>query len=261
MMITNDVKVNNAAASTSSTMLVDGKYEQHMVAKYVKPNWPSQLIANTHSHIGPFILINRLLPLLKAAAKDPDADVRIVNLSSTASISMLPASFKFNFDSPTCFKNPVPSYPWQWRFLGRFMFGFDMIRYAVSKAAVVLLTQELQGRLEGQNLPITCIAVHPGEVLTEGVLAINNVLVRAIARASFLTAEQGAANSLFAATAAEVKEDALKYKGKFIVPVGKLEEPNPIAKDDRQVKGLWENTVAEVNKWLMEKKLALLEAC
>src|SRR6478735_6412698 len=170
MMITNDVKVNNAAASTSSTMLVDGKYEQHMVAKYVKPNWPSQLIANTYSHIGPFILINRLLPLLKAAAKDPDADVRIVNLSSTASISMLPASFKFNFDSPTCFKNPVPSYPWQWRFLGRFMFGFDMIRYAVSKAAVVLLTQELQGRLEGQNLPITCIAVHPGEVLTEGVL-------------------------------------------------------------------------------------------
>ncbi|KAG5794580.1 hypothetical protein H9Q69_006396 [Fusarium xylarioides] len=238
------ILVNNAAASTSSTMLVDGKYEQHMVA----------------NHMGPFILVNRLLPLLKAAAKDPDADVRIISLSSTASISMLPANFKFNFDSPTCFKNPVPSYPWQWRFLGRFMFGFDMIRYAVSKAAVVLFTQELQGRLQGQNLPITCIAVHPGEVLTEGVLSINNFVVRAIARASFLSAEQGAANSLFAATATEVKEDALKYKGKFIVPVGKLEEPNPVAKDDRQVKGLWENTVVEVNKWLAEKKLALLEA-
>ncbi|KAF5531893.1 short-chain dehydrogenase reductase family oxidoreductase [Fusarium phyllophilum] len=105
------ILINNAAASTSSTMLVDGKYEQHMVA----------------NHIGPFILVNRLLPLLKTAAKDPDADVRIVNLSSTASISMLPANFKFNFDSLTCFKNPAPSYPWQWRFLGRFMFGFDMI--------------------------------------------------------------------------------------------------------------------------------------
>ncbi|KNB06244.1 hypothetical protein FOXG_19610 [Fusarium oxysporum f. sp. lycopersici 4287] len=140
------------------------------------------------------------------------------------------------------------------------MFGFDMIRYAVSKTAVVVFTQELQERLQTQNLPITCIAVHPGEVLTEGVLAINNVLVRAIARASFLTAEQGAANSLFAATATEVKKDALKYKGKFIVPVGKLEEPNPVAKDNRQVKGLWENTVIEVNKWLTEKKLTLLEA-
>ncbi|CVK87846.1 uncharacterized protein FMAN_05321 [Fusarium mangiferae] len=237
------ILINNAAASTSSTMLVDGKYEQHMAA----------------NHMGPFILINRLLPLLKAAAKDPDADVRIINLSSTASISMLPANFKFNFDSPTCFNKPVPSHPWQWRYIGRFVFGFDIIRYAVSKAAVVILTQELQGRLEVQNLPITCIAVHPGEVLTEGVLAINTVLVRAIARASFLTAEQGAANSLFAATATEVKKDALNYKGKFIVPVGKLEEPNPVAKDGQQVKGLWENTVVEVNKWLVEKKLPLLE--
>lgn len=209
--------------------------------------------------MGPFILINRLLPLLKAAAKDPDADVRIVNLSSTASISMLPTNFKFNFDSPTCFNKPVPSYPWQWRYIGRFLFGFDIIRYAVSKAAVVLLTQELQERLEGQKLPITCIAVHPGEVLTEGVLAINTVLVRAIARASFITAEQGAANSLFAATATEVKKDGVKYKGRFIVPVGKLEEPNPVAKDGQQVKGLWENTVVEVNKWLLEKKLPLLE--
>ncbi|KAF5632019.1 daunorubicin C-13 ketoreductase [Fusarium sp. NRRL 52700] len=64
-----DILINNAAASTSSIMLVDGKYEQHMVA----------------NHIGPFILTNRLLPLLKTAAKEPDADVRIVNLSSTAS--------------------------------------------------------------------------------------------------------------------------------------------------------------------------------
>lgn len=37
-MLTSDVQVNNAAASTSSTMLVDSKYEQHMVAKYVNPN-------------------------------------------------------------------------------------------------------------------------------------------------------------------------------------------------------------------------------
>lgn len=37
-MITDDLKVNNAAASTSSTMLVDRKYEQHMAAKYVYPS-------------------------------------------------------------------------------------------------------------------------------------------------------------------------------------------------------------------------------
>ncbi|KAF5587113.1 carbonyl reductase [Fusarium subglutinans] len=222
----------------------------HAVEELKRKETKLHILTNTYSHMGPFILIDRLLPLLKTAARDVSTDVRIVNLSSTASISMLPANFKFNFDSPTCFKNPVLSYPWQWRYIGRFMFGFDMIRYAVSKAAVVLLTQELQGRLEAQNLRITCIAVHPGEVLTEGVLAINNVLVRAIARASFLTAEQGAVNCLFAATATEVKNDTLKYKGRFIVPVGKVEEPNPVARDDRQVKGLWENTMVECDEKL-----------
>ncbi|KAL5611143.1 hypothetical protein FOBRF1_007260 [Fusarium oxysporum] len=264
------VWMDGVMASTSGDFEWQGRFEAKMAEDedrekptklLVLPKKEGGNLYGTYFHMGPFILINRLLPLLKTAAKDPSADVRIVNLSSTASISMLPGNFKFNFDSSTCFKDPVSSYPWQWRFLGRFMFGFDMIRYAVSKAAVVLFTQELQGRLQGQNLPITCIAVHPGEVLTEGVLAINNLVVRAIARLSFMTAEQGAANSLFAATATDIKNDAPKYKGKFLVLVGKLETPNPVAQDDRQVKGLWENTVVEVNKWLTEKKLPLLEAC
>lgn len=40
MMIADDIEVNNAAASTSSHDLVDGKYEQHMVAKYVELKRP-----------------------------------------------------------------------------------------------------------------------------------------------------------------------------------------------------------------------------
>ncbi|KAJ4157672.1 hypothetical protein NW754_009320 [Fusarium falciforme] len=239
-----EILINNAAASTSSRELVDGKYEQHMAA----------------NHMGPFLLTNRLLPLLKNASRDENADVRIINVSSTAHISMLPSHFNFNFDSATCFRDPVPSYPWQWRFMGKFFFGFDMIRYGVSKAAVVLFTQELQRRFDEQGLPIICIAVHPGEVLTEGVLAINNFLVRAIARMSFISAEQGAANSLFAAAATEVRENVEKYKGKFLVPVGKLEAPNPVAEDGGQVKGLWENTVIEINQWTAEKKLSPLLA-
>ncbi|KAL6363082.1 hypothetical protein LRP88_02484 [Fusarium phalaenopsidis] len=239
-----DILINNAAASTPSCELVDGKYEQHMAA----------------NHIGVFLLTNRLLPLLKNASTTKDADVRIINVSSTAHISMLPSHFKFNFHSAACFRDPVTSYPWQWRFLGRFFFAFDMIRYAVSKAAVVLFTQELQRRFDEQGLAITCIAVHPGEVLTEGLLSINNFLVGAIARIAFVSAEQGAANSLFAAAATEVRENVEKYKGRFLVPVGKLEAPNPVAEDAAQVKGLWENTAIEVNQWMTEKKLAPLLA-
>lgn len=213
-----------------------------------------------YSHMGVFLLANRLLPLLKNASTAKDADVRIVNVSSTAQTSLLPSHFKFNFDSPACFKNPVTSYPWQWRFLGRFFFAFDMIRYAVSKTAVVLFTQELQRRFDEQGLSITCIAVHPGEVYTEGLVSVNNFLVGAIARMAFISAEQGAVNSLFAATATEVRENVEKYKAKFLVPVGKLEAPNPVAEDAAQVKGLWENTTIEVNKWVGEKKLSPLLA-
>ncbi|RSL60424.1 hypothetical protein CEP53_005460 [Fusarium sp. AF-6] len=239
-----DILINNAAASTASRELVDGKYEQHMAT----------------NHLGVFLLTNRLLPLLKNASKEKNADVRIINVSSTAHISMLPSNFKFNFDSATCFRDPVPLYPWQWRFLGRFFFAFDIIRFSVSKAAVVLFTHELQHRFDEQGLSITCIAVHPGEVLTEGLLSINNFLVGAIARMAFVSTEQGAANSLFAAAATEVRENVEKYKGKFLVPTGKLEAPNPVAEDAGQVKGLWENTVIEVNQWTAEKKLSPLHA-
>lgn len=211
------------------------------------------------SHIGPFFFVNRVLPLLKNALNEQDADVRIVNISSTAHISMLPRNFDFRFTSSTCFSDPVTSYPWQWRIFGRFLFGFDIIRYAVSKAAVVLFTKELQRQLDDQGLPILCIAVHPGEVLTEGLLEINNVLVRLIARFSFLTAEKGAVAPLFVATSSEVRQKAAIYKGKFVVPVGKVQAPHSVAEDEQQVKGLWENTALEVNKRLAEQKLPGLE--
>lgn len=173
---------------------------------------------------------------------------------------MLPSNFKFQFDSAICLSEPVASYPWQWRFLGRFMFGFDMIRYAVSKAAVVLFTKELQDRLNEQGIPILCIAVHPGEAVTEGLLAINNAFVKTIARMSFITAEQGAATPLFAATAKEVRQNAKKYEGKFIVPVRKVEAPNPVANNNLQVKGLWDITTVEVNKQLVAENLPVLQA-
>ncbi|KAF7555284.1 hypothetical protein G7Z17_g2332 [Cylindrodendrum hubeiense] len=238
-----DILINNAAASTSSTQLVAGKWEFHMAA----------------NHIGPFLFINRVLPLLKNAAKAKDADVRIINLGSIAHISMIPRNFEFQFDGSACLSNPVPSYPWQWRYLGRFMFAFDIIRYAVSKAAVVLFTKELQNRLDEHGFPILVVVVHPGEVFTEGVLLSNNAFIKTIARFSFMTAEQGAATPLFAATLSNVRRDFHEYKAKFLVPVGKIENPNPVAENDLQVKGLWDITTVEVNEQLSIEGLAPLD--
>ncbi|KAH8663750.1 hypothetical protein BGZ61DRAFT_367364 [Ilyonectria robusta] len=239
-----DILINNAAVSVGSTELVAGGYEQHMVG----------------NHMGPFLLVNRILPLLKNATKDKEADVRIISFSSTAPISMLPRNFNFQFSHKSGLTEPVTQWPWAWRYVGRFMFGFDMIRYAVSKAAVVLFIKELQRRLDEQGVPILCMAVHPGEVATETLLEINSPPLRAIARMSFLTAEQGALPPLFAATASEVRKNAAKYKGQFIMPIGKIGTPNPVANDDRQVKGLWDVTTIEVNKQLAALVLPGLQA-
>ena len=208
----------------------------------------SRLPTDILSYIGPFLFVNRVMPLLKNALKAKDADVRIINLSSLAQVTMLPQKFEFHFDSTDCLSTPVRSHPWQWRYIGRLMFGYDLIRYAVSKAAVTLFTKELQRRLDEQGLPIVSVSVHPGEVATEGVMMINNLFIRTIARVSFLESEQGAATSAFAATATEVRQDVEKYKGKFLVPIGKVGSPNAVVEDDQQVKGLWEATNIEINE-------------
>lgn len=199
------------------------------------------------------------MPLLEMATKDETADVRIVNIASIAHREMLPSHFKFPFDSPSFLSEPVLQYPWQWRYLGKFMFSFDMVRYAVSKAGVVLFTQELQRRLDARDFPILVTSVHPGGVATDGAIATYGALFKAIARLCFLSPEQGAMTTLFAAVAAEVKAEPDKYKGKFLVPVGKVEMPNPVVEDQDQVKGLWANTTEEVNKALLIEHLPPLE--
>lgn len=230
-----------------------------MAVKYVLPPMQAHQSADVFSFIGLFVFVNRILPLLKNATKDANADVRIVTLSSIAHANMLPHNFEFRFDSPMCLANPVVTYPWQWRYIGRFIFGFDMIRYAVSKTAVVMFAKGLQSQLDAGGLPILSLSVHPGEVATEGVMAINNVLIKAIARLTFLTSQQGAVTPLFAATASKVKQDKDSYGGKFLVPFGKVQAPHPVVNDKQQLQGLWDHTTREVNDQLIARGLPPLD--
>ena len=52
----------------------------------------------------------------------------------------------------------------------------------------------------------------------------------------------------------------VKYKGQFLLPGGKIGESNPVTRDDRQMKGLWDITTKEVNDQLHIDGLPLLEA-
>ncbi|KAH7067991.1 putative carbonyl reductase [Paraphoma chrysanthemicola] len=234
-----DILIHNAAVTPPDIDPVGPGWEPHM----------------TMGFIGPFVFINRLLPLLQNALLYDGADVRIISLSSTAQISMLPADFKFELDSPSGLSTPVTYYPWHWRYLARFLFSFNMIRFAISKAATVILAEELQRRLDEQNTPILSMAVHPGETATEAVLRNIPSLLGPVARLAFLKPDQGAATPLFAVTAKEVRRDSERYKGKFILPGGNIGVPNPVAKDERQVKGLWKHATDAVDKELAARNL------
>ena len=130
-----------------------------------------------------------------------------------------------------------------------------MIRYAVSKVANAMFAQELQRRLDAEGLPIISIAVHPGGVATDGVMTIGNSVFRALVRKTFLSTDQGAVTTLFAATAPEIRSDPAKYGGKFLEPFGQLGIPHKVVEDRKQVEGMWGNTTKEVCIYLQKKGL------
>jgi NAD(P)-dependent dehydrogenase (short-subunit alcohol dehydrogenase family) len=96
------------------------------------------------NHLGPFLLTERLTPLLKAAAKDaPKGAVRIINTSSTGHLT----APGFDWDDPQML-NP-----------GTFQFGRA---YCNAKLANVLHANVLAKRLAGDG--IVAHSMHPGVV-------------------------------------------------------------------------------------------------
>ncbi|KAF6824881.1 short chain dehydrogenase [Colletotrichum musicola] len=238
-----DILINNAGVASAST-------------ETARPGWEWHMAVN---HVGHFVFTNAILPLLKAAAKQPGADVRIVTLSSNVNHNMFPAGYKFTFNSSSFLTQPVPYYPLHWRLATKHMFVVDMIRYAASKVANMLFAQELQRLLDEQGLPILSISVHPGGVDSEGCRTIGGSFFSLLRSTVFLTSDQGAVTSLFAATAAEVHENAEKFKGRYLEPYGTIVTPHPVAQDKEQVRGMWDHTTTEVNKYFAEIGLSPLK--
>lgn len=184
--------------------------------------------------------------------------MRIINVSSIAPVTFLPADHRFPFTSPSLLADPVPSYPSSWRYM-RYLFSFDMIRYCVSKAGSTIISRELQRRLDARGSRILSLSVHPGSVATEGIDRSNNMLIRVVARLAFMTAAQGAAKPLFAATASDVRRNMDTFRGGFAVPGGKLASPHPVTDDKEQVEGLWRNVTEQLNEALVAEGLAPMQ--
>lgn len=202
------------------------------------------------SHVGHFLFTNQVLPLLKAAARDPGSDVRIVTVSSNVQKDLLPSSCEIEFRRPDVFQQPVLYYPAYWRYFARFLFTTDMIAYAHAKLANVHFTKGLQSKMDEQDVPIVVLSVNPGSVNTAAAQSIFPKWVWMLIRWRFLTPDEGAKNSLFAAAAEVIRRRSEKYKASHLDPVGIVTRPHPSAEDAQQVQSLWKNTENAINAYL-----------
>ncbi len=159
------------------------------------------------NHLGPFLLTNLLLDLIKASAP-----ARIVNVASRAHyrgwINFDDLNFKKKYD------------------------GF-IKAYGQSKLANVLFTNELARRLEGTG--ITVNSLHPGVVATDIALKESKGIYRFgwwLAKHFMITTEQGAATSIYLASSPAVAGVTGKYfdKSKAIPASAKAMDKNIAAR-------------------------------
>lgn len=162
------------------------------------------------NHLAPFLLTNLLLPVIKQSAP-----ARIVNVSSHAHTFVRNMGFD-DLQAERQFKT------------------FKV--YGRSKLANILFTRELSRRLEDDDITVNCL--HPGAVST-GLGLQNNAffghILAAILRPFFKSPEQGAATSLYVATAKELETVSGKYFSNC-----KQARPKAWAEDDNEAGKLWQ---------------------
>ncbi|KAF2655282.1 NAD(P)-binding protein [Lophiostoma macrostomum CBS 122681] len=183
------------------------------------------------NHMGHALLTKLLLPTLLATAKQPGADVRIINVTS-AGHYMAPSGGIIR--DQAALENIGT-----WR------------RYGQSKLANILFSKELAVRYP----EITSVSIHPGVIITDLYASMRKgwfmgLMVAVYSRVArflpghFGDAKGGALNQTWAAV--EKKEDVVN--GALYFPVGKLTGGSSYAKDQGLAKKLWEYTEEELGK-------------
>jgi NAD(P)-dependent dehydrogenase (short-subunit alcohol dehydrogenase family) len=193
------------------------------------------------NHIGHHLLTKKLLPILeKTATAEPNADVRIINLTSEGhKLAPNPTGF-----IPETCTTDMASYN-------------TFTRYGQSKLANILFTNELARRYPA----ITSVSIHPGGVMT----GLSGPFADAHPWLSFflmplwkLVAKKptvGAYNQTWASVApvegkVGTRKEGVKLvkQGGYYVPVTKKGSSSTQAKDREVAKKLWEWTEAELKK-------------
>lgn len=186
------------------------------------------------NHIGHFVFVNKLVPLLLAAAPS-----RIVCLSSSGH-----RFSDVSLDDPNFEKEPYDT----WNAYGR------------SKTANALFALALDNRLKGRG--VRAASVHPGGIQTElGRHMTPEVLAQMLARVrsqpgsfKFKTVPQGAATSIWAAVVADMDEIGGRFcedchVAEVINDAEVMAGVRPYAQDSAHADELW----AQSEEWAGEK--------
>ena len=174
-------------------------------------------IENTFAinHLGPFILTNSLLNLLKSSSPS-----RIINVSSSA-------HYRANFDIDNLQGEKKYS-------------SFDA--YCKSKLYNVLFTYELSRKLAGSNVTVNCL--HPGFIPTN-LFANSSFFYKAIVKILspiLIDAKSGSKTSTYLATSKDVEN----ITGKYFVKC-KPKKSSKISYDKSTSKNLWNISEKLVN--------------
>jgi NAD(P)-dependent dehydrogenase (short-subunit alcohol dehydrogenase family) len=188
-----------------------------------KDGYEVQFGTNYVSHA---LIIKLLLPTMLETAKLPNADVRIVHLTSLGAFLHPKAGINFNDVKTT----------------QDYGFGASWTRYGQSKVAAIIYAQEFARRYP----QITSVVVHPGTIytnLTDRLSLGHRMLVRITNLGTMKTLEEGSHNTLWASTAKGVSN------GAYYEPVGKTGRTDSVTTDRKLQEQLWEWTEQELAEY------------
>ena len=178
------------------------------------------------NHMGHALLTKLLLLVMLDTAKQPGADVRIINLSSEA------PNFARSADV-LCDASKLDAQG-RWK------------RYGYSKLCNILYTREL-----AQHYPsIISLSIHPGLIKSDlwAPSAESSSIMQYIMNASLLMkwqdVQEGAKNQLWASTC----ERSQIINGKYYKPIGSASAGNALAHDSKLASQLWNYTEQELGK-------------
>jgi NAD(P)-dependent dehydrogenase (short-subunit alcohol dehydrogenase family) len=190
-----DVLVNNAGGIAKQKVVTTEGFEANF----------------SGNHLGPFLLTNRLLPLLRRAASDtPKDSVRVLNTTSDAS-EMVPGM--------------------DWNDLQGLVSFNSGLAYCRAKLANVLFMRGLASRLEQDG--IVAHAVHPGAVDSNFISYADEGTQARFKTYKPRTVAEGADTLIWLAT----EESGMSTGGYF--HDRKLRTPNPFAADAANADRLW----------------------